>query len=161
MIKDRIMLGMIAGMVGNAAKTVLDEIFLATGKAKTPYRDMASGIFVNKNKTKTEEGKLLGWLADLGLGMVYGIPLVYLLSHTGADKYPVKGALMGTVTWGLGIGVAKNLGVSKVYPKDPATILLMALSHMAGGIVAAHTAVKLGDRQLFEPATDQTPEIPS
>lgn len=150
MIRDRILLGLVAGLTGNLVKNGVDMVVRPARPGKTGFADVAAGIFVPRGEATSNAGRWLGRAADYGLAAVYGIPTVYLLSYTGSDRHLLKGALMGVLTWGMGLGLARNLGMSSIYPRSAAANLRMLLGHLAGGMVAAQTAVSLGERELFE-----------
>lgn len=149
MIRDRVLLGLVAGITGNLVKNGLDLVVRPPRPGKIGFAEVAGGIFVPRRETASGAGRWLGRAADYGLAAVYGIPTVYLLSYTGSDGHLLKGALMGVLTWGLGLGVARNVGVSSTYPQSATANLRMLLGHLAGGMATAQTAVMLGEPELF------------
>lgn len=149
MLRDRITLGMVAGTTGNMVKNALD-VLLPLGKpTEVRFSDIAAGIYIPKGEAATRTGRLLGRLVDYGLATIYGIPTVYLLSYTGRDKHLLKGAMVGVLTWSIGLGLARTLGVSNIYPLTAKDNLRMLLVHMVGGMATTQTALMLGDPELF------------
>lgn len=149
MLRDRITLGIITGLVGNAAKNVVDMALGGKKPARLDFAGIAARVFVPEREATTGAGRLLGKVADYGLAAVYGIPTVYLLSFTGADKHLLKGSLMGVLTWGFGLGLARKMGLGDAHPLGAGTNLRMLVAHVAGGMVTAQLAVSLGAPELF------------
>lgn len=150
MLRDRITLGVVSGLIGNAAKNAVDALLRVGKPDQMGFSEMAAGIFIPRREAATGAGRLLGRIADYGLAAVYGIPTVYLLSRTGSDKLLLKGSLMGVLTWGLGLGLARNLGVGKARPLGAGANLRMLLAHVVGGMVTAQAAVSLGDQEILQ-----------
>lgn len=149
MLRDRLTLGVLAGLVGNAAKNAVDVVLRAGRQDQMGFSDLAARIFVPKQEAVTDAGRFLGRLADYGLAAAYGVPTVYLLSRTGTDSLLLKGSLMGVVTWGVGLGLARNLGLGKTGPLDAGANLRMLLAHVVGGMVTAQVAACLADEEVL------------
>lgn len=73
-VKDRMMLGMIAGLGGNAVKTLADEVLLRKKLSQRSFRATAAGVWVNTEKEATNiNGQILGALSDFGLAATGGV----------------------------------------------------------------------------------------
>lgn len=155
MIKDRFLLGVVAGTLGNIAKTAVDEISLRMKISQGSFRSTAAGVWLpNKGQAKSAKGQLLGEMLDFGAAMTGGIGMVQLLTATGRDQIIVKGLASGII-YGSAISAAlSTLPTNKVRPKDAASNLSYVLSHAVYGLVAATAAAKLGDDTLF---TEKSP----
>ena len=95
-IKDRVALGVIAGLCGNLVKTVIDEVSLKKKISQQSFRETASGVWVSTQKEASNiKGQLLGGLLDFGMGTLGGVGTVYLLSMTGRDQLLTKGIVSG------------------------------------------------------------------
>lgn len=65
MIKDSVVLGVVAGLAGTAVKTVVDEISLRMKISQRSYRSTAAGVWVNKkSEADNIKGQLLGAIFD-------------------------------------------------------------------------------------------------
>ncbi len=150
-IKDRIALGVMAGLCGNLVKTAIDEVSLRKKISQRSFRETASGVWVsNLREASNVKGQILGVLLDYGMGALGGIGTVCLLSKTGKDQLFIKGIISGVT---LGSGITAILSASpqnKVKPKDAASNLSYLISHAAFGLVTSFVASKLGDTTLFE-----------
>lgn len=155
MIKDRFLLGVVAGTLGNIAKTVVDEISLRMKISQGSFRSTAAGVWLaNKAQAQSTKGQLLGELLDFGAAMSGGIGMVQLLTAYGRDQIIVKGLAFGII-YGASISAAlSTLPTNKVRPKDAASNLSYVLSHAVFGLVSTAAAAKLGDDSLF---TEKSP----
>lgn len=150
-IKDRIVLGVVAGLAGNVVKMVIDEVSLKKRISQRSFRETAAGVWVSSSKeAKSINGQLLGGLLDFGMGALGGISSVYLLSKTGRDHIAVKG-----ITSGIAIGsfitfIMGTLPKNTVRPKDAASNLSYMLSHAGYGLVTTFIAAKLGHPSLYD-----------
>lgn len=150
-IKDRITLGVVAGLCGNVVKTVIDEMSLRKKVSQRSFRATASGVWVSKKKEADNyKGQILGGLLDFGMACLGGIGTVYVLSGTGRDKLITKGIVSG-ITIGSGItALLSAFPQNKVRPKDAASNLSYMFCHAVYGLVTVFVAAKLGDKSLFD-----------
>lgn len=150
-IKDRVTLGVIAGLCGNLVKTAIDELSLRKKISQRSFRETASGVWVSTPKEASNvKGQILGGLLDFGMGTLGGVGTVYLLSKTGRDQLLTKGIVSGIT---LGSAVTAMLSAfpqNKVRPKDAASNLSYMVSHAAYGLVTTFIAAKLGDPSLYD-----------
>ncbi|KLU62935.1 hypothetical protein CEB3_c06870 [Peptococcaceae bacterium CEB3] len=150
-IKDRLVLGLIAGFIGSAPKTLIDEISLRQKISQRSFRETAAGVWVNKRKeAKTVKGQLLGGIFDAGLSMLGGNILVRILSKTGRDHVITKGVFFGATYGSIITALLSGFSSNKVRPKDAASNLSYVLSHAAYGLTTGVAIAKLGDPSLFD-----------
>lgn len=151
-IKDPIILGIVAGLAGNAVKLAGNLINrYAFRKSDVTYPEIAAGLFMTKREREKRVGRVTGGLADFVLGGALGVPLVYLLRYTGRDHAALKGLAVGHLAWitvygALGRGLDSQKGV---FPLNADTNLSALLNHSWFGLTAALVAAKLGDESLF------------
>lgn len=98
-IKDRVALGVFAGLCGNLTKTAIDELSYKMKISQRSFRETASGVWVSKKQARSVKGQILGGLLDFGMGTIGGIGTVYLLSKTGKANLWLKGLFLG-LHWG-------------------------------------------------------------
>jgi len=150
-IKDRITLGIVAGLLGTIVKTASDELFLRQKASKRSFRVTAAGVWVNtKRQASTPYGQTLGAIMDLGLGMVGAVGQVYILSKTGKDNLFAKGSLFG-MTFGSTItAMLSGFGSNKVKPKDAKSNLTYIFGSGIYGLATTYAAALLGDDSLWD-----------
>lgn len=149
-IRDRIVLSVVAGVLGNMAKTLVDEVSLRAKISQRSFRETAAGVWVSRREASNPKGQVLGELLDIGMATVGAFGLMTLLSRTGRDHYPFKGALLGLVHGSAVSGIVSGLPQNKVRPKDAASNLSYMLSHAIYGLVAGVVMARLGHPSLFD-----------
>lgn len=155
-IKDRITLGFVSGLLANIPKAILNEILFRKKVETKRYGEVISGIFMPKRQALSKQGKFFGIGGDFISSAFLGIPLVYIMSLTGKDKYLLKGLLTGVFGLGGLRGLIANVGPGKTYPRDPKTNITFSINSMFWGLLASAIAVKLGDKALFQPKKAKT-----
>lgn len=159
-IKDRVLLGVFAGLLGNTAKTAIDEVSLRKKISQRSFRETAAGVWVSKRKEATSiQGQLLGGLFDFGMSSMGGIGITYLLSKTGRDHFVTKGIVSGVAIGSTITALLSALPNNKIKPKDAASNLSYMFAHAVYGVVTAGVVAKVGDHSLFdnEPLNDYLP----
>lgn len=150
-IKDRVALGVIAGLCGNLVKTVIDEVSIRRKISQRSFRETASGVWVSTQKEASNvKGQILGGILDFGMGTLGGIGIVYLLSKTGRDQLLTKGIVSGVTVGSTVTALLSAFPQNKVRPKDAASNLSYMVSHAAYGLVTTLVAAKLGDPSLYD-----------
>lgn len=153
-IKDRLLLGAVAGIGANIVKNIISRTAMKLGLAEIGMPERAAGILVPSHKITTPGGKVVGHLADHIIAIMLGTATVYTLSVTGKDRPVIKGMLAGQVAWAAFNGVLATMGATRVSPISPKTVLMELFTHTVHGGTAAYLATRLGDPSLF---TGKTP----
>ncbi len=150
-IKDRVALGVIAGLAGNAVKMAIDEVSTKKKISQRSFRETAAGVWVSKkSEAQNIKGQLLGGLLDFGMGILGGISMVYMLSKTGRDHITVKGITSGIAMGSFITFVMGTLPQNQLRPTDAASNLSYMLSHAAYGLVTTAVAANLGHPSLYD-----------
>lgn len=158
-IKDSILLGFIAGMVGAIPGRLLNKAEFELGLTDSRYEEMASMLFVNKRDIHKAKGKNVGKIANSLLSSMVGISTTCLLRMTGRDYAQLKGIGIASLAW-LGIyGLSSQAHVRK--SKKPGVALLSYLDHVIFGATTAALVTKLGDDRLFAIENNQFNSISS
>lgn len=150
-IKDRIVLGSAAGLIGNSFKILFDEISLRMKISQRSFRATAAGVWVSKEKEATNiKGQILGSIFDFGLSSLGGIGIVHLLSKTGRDHVILKGIISGITVGSFITAMLSAFPQNKVKPKDAASNLSYVAAHAVYGVIATGLIAKFGDPLLFD-----------
>ena len=153
-IKDRIMLGVITGVIASLPGKIINNIEYRKGLTEQTYQKAASSLFVKDNQLDTLPGKIIGAVANQVLTVTAGIGTTYLLSLTGRDHAVVKGIGIGMLYWMFLEGLPSNLGLT-ISHKKPMTPLLSILDHIVFGATCGFVASNLGDESLFPETNNQ------
>lgn len=147
-INDRILLGIISGLISGIPGRVLNRYEYHKGLADVTYERLAAGMFFPKSQLNTKEGKLIGYITNqVNLGIT-GVIITYLLSATGRDKAILKGVGVSTVAWIFIYGLASKINTKGKKRKNTSP-LLSFIDHLCLGILCGWFVSKLGDDSLF------------
>lgn len=150
-IRDRHVLGIVAGLSGFAVKFVINEISTKLGFAERAFRHTAAGVWVDSRKEANNwKGGLLGTIMDAGICMVGGIFKVSLLCKNGRDHILLKGAFYGASYGAIITALLSGFSSNKVKPKDAASNLSNVFSTAIYGLVTTVVAAKMGHDSLFD-----------
>lgn len=145
-IKDRVALGAIAGIIGAIPQTVLNLISKAVGFSKTYSFTLAGGIFLKGKVTEDPGGILLGTLLWLFTSAFIGFLTVLFFQRTGKDYWWLKGPLLTIVVVHLFIfGFAFNMAETKIIPVDIATNISIFFENLVFGVATGYLAARWSD----------------
>jgi hypothetical protein len=148
-IKDRFVLGAIAGIGGNLAKLAISQVSFARGIAEITGPQRAAGMLVAGHRIMTPLGQTAGFLADGAIAGLLGVLFTYMMSITGKDYALLKGSLGGEVAWTALYGTLATMGATTVKGVSPPTVVTEFMGHTAYGLAAAGLIAMLGDPGLF------------
>lgn len=146
-MKDSITIGLLGGLVGAIFMDISNLLIFKAGKTETLYGHIAGGLFVAPFRTKQPKNFILGELTHLGIGSIFGIPLICILKKTGKDHHLIKGVFismisLGSLILGQGLGILKKFGLTK-------TFYSAIWNHLVYGLVSAQAIVMLADPIIF------------
>ena len=93
-VKDRMLLGIIAGLGGNVVKLTLSTIFQKLKWAEIGGPERAAGMLIPPHTLMHRKGRLVGYLADSVVSGLIGTASVYAFSTFGKNKAIIKGLLL-------------------------------------------------------------------
>ncbi len=145
--KDRILLGLTAGIISTVPTRILNRIENRSGLNDVKYNMMAANLFLQENEVATPAGRIVGAITNhINTGAV-GILITYLLSSTGRDHAVLKGAVTGVFSWIAVFGLTSR--ILPVRAQKPLAPLLSFLDHTLFGSLCGLAVSKLGDDSLF------------
>ena len=147
-IKDRITLGVIAGLGANLVKEAIAETGIHSGLTKYTCRRMIPAVLLNKKDAKSWKGWILGTTTDMTVAGLTGVLISYTLSFTGKDYSWLKGVVISN-------GVLDQVFnyFTRILPQvkqEPNSNVLCRGIHTVFGITAASIITTLGDPTLFK-----------
>ncbi len=153
-IKDRLLLGLIAGLGANLLKEAIAETGIRSGLSKYTCKRMIPLVLLNKKEAKTWKGRALGITTDMTIAGMTGVLITYTLSFSGKDYSWLKGIMVSN-------GVLDQVfnAFTRVLPQvrqDPNSNLLCRGIHAIFGITAASIITSLGDPALFRGSSQLT-----
>lgn len=145
-IRDRVALGVLAGVVGAIPQVILNLISRAVGFSKTYSFALAGGIFLKGKVTEEPGGILLGILLWLFTSAFVGLLIVLFFQKTGKDYWLLKGPLVTIIVMQLFIyGFAFNMANTKVIPVDVSTNISIFFENLVFGVVAGYLVARWSD----------------
>ncbi len=150
-INDRIILGLVVGLLANIPKTIICEILYQKGITKRKCSDLAASIFIPTYKVSSKKGNIFGLFCDFIIASFNGIPYIYLLTYTGKGNALIKGFANGIFNFGLFRGFVLKVGTGGAYPKDILTNTMMGITSSVWGVTTGLLTLLLGNKDLFEP----------
>jgi len=146
-MKDPIAIGLLGGLIGTIFMDLSNLIIFKARKTETLYGYIAGELFVAPFRTKQTKNFILGEIAHLCIGSIWGIPLTYILKRSGKDHFLIKGTLVSTLSLGTLIG-AQKFGVIKKF-RLTKTFYSAIWNHLVHGLVSVQAIVLLADSAIF------------
>lgn len=147
-IKDRIIHGMITGIIAGTPDTIINALEHRAGLTDLTYSQLGANVFVPKSKINNKKALVPGLLANYTVISATGILFTYILSATGRDKAVIKGICFGILSWLAIYGIGVKVGLT-VGSKKPLASLLSFVDHALFGSLLGLIAPKIGDDSLF------------
>lgn len=147
-IKDRILLGILAGVICGIPGRVTNAIQYNKKLTDVKYGQMSANLFLPSSKVNTTEGRIVSSLVNNTMISITGILTTYVLSITGRDKAIVKGMGVVTSMWVAIYGLTARLGLS-IKSKKPLGPILSYIDHAIFGALCGLFVSKFGDDSLF------------
>ena len=154
-IKDRILHGMITGIIAGTPDAIINALEYRAGLTDLKYGQMGANVFLPESKINDKKAKVLGILTNYTLIGASGTLFSYLLSATGRDKAVIKGIGYGILSWLAIYGMGAKVGLT-VQTKKPLAPLLSFIDHVLYGGLLGLIAPKIGDDSLFPDNKQQT-----
>lgn len=147
-IKDRIIHGMLTGIIAGIPDTIINELEYRAGLTDLSYSQIGANLFLPKNKFKNNKAWVLGMLANFTMLSASGILFTYFLSATGRDKAVMKGIGYGIISWLAIYGIGTKVGLT-VGSKKTSAPLLSFVDHVIFGGLLGLIAPKIGNDSFF------------
>lgn len=155
-IKDRLLLGVVCGLLGSGIVKIINPIEYKAGLTDLRFNQPAASLFLSKKEALSNsfENKVIALVVNNTMVSATGSMIVYLLSKTGRDYAVLKGAGVGLMQW-IGIwGFLSRIGVT-VKSNKALTHILSFVDHALFGAATGYLASKLGDDSLFHESLPQ------
>jgi hypothetical protein len=133
MIKDTIIVGAIAGILGNIPKTILAWLFYILGYLRYTFLHIAAGYFVPAEFLDNHVSLITGFLADYTMAAFFGFIMYLMLQKFGTDYAVLKGIGFGAFLYMIFYGAFMALDITRASLLTPLPNLLLFFPHIIYG----------------------------
>lgn len=154
MFKNRVLLGVFAGLAASIAKDAVNQILYHLKIIKILFAQYAAGVLVKAAETKSLLGIGIGYFMDFGLSALLGIIFVFLLEKTKPTHLLFQGFMFGIAMFICIYGALLSFGISSVRERPLLDVILMILIHLLYGIVLGLFIQKFGSKAIETPEPD-------
>jgi len=144
-IRDRIALGVLAGLLATIPSFIVNTISVKLGFARWYSYQIGGSIYLHPGLTDSPQGLILGLLVWMIPAMILGVITSYVIQATGEDFWWLKGIGVTLTSMYLIIyGFLYSLGGAKIVPFDFATNISMYLENIVYGLSLGYLIKRWG-----------------
>ncbi len=133
LLEDNVILGILAGLIGNIPKELIAWAFHFTGYLRYTFMHIAAGAFVSKEFIDDPVSLVIGAISDWIMVGFIGVITVYFIRFTG-NRYPViKSVFVSSLFYIILYGALMALDVTRASLLTPLPNLLLFIPHLALG----------------------------
>lgn len=148
MFKNKLYLGVFAGLAATIVKDGLNQILYSFKVIKILFAQYAAGVFIIARETKSLLGIITGYFIDFGLSALLGIIFVFLLEKTKPSHLLFQGLLYGIALFISIYGALLSFGISSVRERPLLDVILMIFIHLIYGLVLGLFVQKFGRKAI-------------
>lgn len=152
-LKDRVLIGGIAGSLAILTRDIYSFLAKHIGLAKFYVWGMTADLFMEKKDVLSFFGHVVGILGDIVFGASIGIVFVYFIKYTNTKNFLIKSWGMGMAAWLLLFGILLHTlpGSTTSAPKDALSNFSAFFGHFIFGIsMGIYAQIFLKKFGLFE-----------
>jgi len=131
--EDPIIVGAVAGIIGNIPKTILAWLFYAYGYLRYTFIHIAAGSFVSVEFVEDTISLAIGSIADFTMAAFLGFIMNLMLKKYGNDFAVLKGMGFGTFLYIILYGAFMDLNITRASLLTPLPNLLLFFPHILYG----------------------------
>jgi hypothetical protein len=139
MVRDKVALGTIAGLIGAIPQVLINALSVYIGFAKNFDFQLSGSIYLSRELTLTFWGFILGGIVWYSMAAGLGIFTTYFIKLTGKDYWWLKGIIVSnTVMYIFMYGFFFSLEAPKVVPWDVSTNFSILIENYIFGITTGY-----------------------
>ena len=139
MKNDKILSGLIAGIMGAIVQTIVTYLLHQMHLSNIHYLQLAGDLFLHAEDAKGFSGFLVGLFADLTIGSIWGIIFAIMYPYLKMDNaWLIKSIGFGLFLWVVGIGLLER--TLHIYPpleRSPSANLSLLLGSVLYALIAS------------------------
>lgn len=144
-IRDKIALGTVAGLIGSIPQLIFQFTMLMLGISNYSSFQISGGIFLLEKYTKTIGGLIYGFIIWEIAAIFLGVVTVYVIESTGHAHAWFKGIVVSTAIMFIGVyGFVFEMGGSNIVPQDIPTNFVILIGNLIFGATTGYMILRLG-----------------
>ncbi|HEX3046405.1 MAG TPA: hypothetical protein VHY08_16735 [Bacillota bacterium] len=148
MFKNKLFLGVFAGLTASIVKDAVNQILYSLRIIKILFAQYAVGVFISTMDTKSLLGIVTWYAVDFGLSALLGIIFIFILEKTKPKHIVFQGIVFGSTLY-IGIyGALLAMGISSLKDRELMDVVLMIICHLVYGLTLGLFVQKYGRNLL-------------
>lgn len=143
-VKDKITLGIIAGILSNIFVSIIDILCYKLNISQFIHIHIVASAYFPVSDIHTIPALIVGTISDFIIAAFFGVMIVYVLFFTGTDFLYVKGLFFVLVYWLMIYGLIRRLNIARIDPTDPGTNLVHLAIYILLGLLTSWLIAKHG-----------------
>lgn len=134
MLKDRIILGALIGILADIFKLISNYIMYLFGMTDVVFWQIAATRFLGKKDLMKPIAIVIGAIADLTVTSIIGVIFILIIYLFGKDFIWLKGIGFSMSVWVSLFGTLLSLELQDKLPQEPSGVLVTIIAHFIYGI---------------------------
>ncbi len=147
-IHDKITLGVVAGVVANTIKIIIEYIVYRIDRSVEPLSHLASTTVLPVEPHDAFSYLVVGTYADYAIAGILGILAVYFLMATSTRQSILKGIVIGSAAWLLIYIPAAQLNITAIDPTTVSASIFHLIYHLILGVIIVWAIAKVNHPSL-------------
>jgi hypothetical protein len=137
MYEDRIIIGIIIGILANTVKLTVNYLSFLFSFTEVVFWNIVATQFLEKKDLFSPAAYVIGGVADIVVTSALGVAFVYFVRYTGSRHLWIKGPGFGLLVWVLIFGTFVGQRLEDKLPQDASGILVTLVAHLFFGLSLA------------------------
>lgn len=137
MLKDKVMVGVIVGVLADAVKLIVNYLLYKLGYATVVFWQIIATRFLEKEFLSTPSAYIIGAIADITVTAALGVVFIYSIYFIGREYLIIKGIGFGLIIWVGLFGTLLGQSVHDKIPQTPSGIFVTIAAHFLFGLSLA------------------------
>ncbi len=137
MLKDKIIIGIIIGLLSNTVKLTFNYLSFRLNFTTVVFWQLVSATVLEREDVFTPVGILIGAVTDIIVTVFLGVLFIYIIYFTGKENLWIKGVGFGMLVWVNFFVIVRGQFIQGKIPPEPSGILVTIVAHFLFGLSLA------------------------
>lgn len=138
MIKDKILIGALIGLLADVLKLITNYILYLLGYTKVVFWQIVATLFLHKEYLYDTSAYFIGGVADIIFTSLLGVIFVHVIYLWGSKYLWIKGLAYGLVVWVGAFGLFISRIAEEKLPQSPNGVVVTIIAHIVFGLSLAY-----------------------